>query len=872
MAYQRTKMWAQPPRVADRSFNLAFKEEDDLLHPGYSSVNWNNSWPPGEPALRLLFFNKHYSHALDYFQTIREHGPKQLLTTGLYNVFFATLEGVGTPGEVVKYFEDFHPDICKSTGVHPDATTYGFLVKAHCALKDLDAAMKALNACKNAGLVPTARTYAVLIDHLIVENHPDESLLNYLVKELTVMEEKKEAPDVEYFNTMIFLKGSKDLRAGEEIFKRLCGHPVLAPNYNSYQRLIEMYALHKRFDRMCQTLTAMKNDNMIPNDLTKFTFFQSFINTGDRRLLYAVQITWPKDVYDLDHHAKFFREWLYTYRSGGGDLPITDELLETKDVGRLEEAFMAAHWDQSGGPGERWKPLFDSFPDVYDIRQIIDEEELLLSRQDDPIETPAVIQTHEMGTPFPKQDPPSNSEEEAEAEAAKTESPDPSSDDPFFVPPKKKREFIFPNPLLQDSTESGAIGGWHQYRNAEKTSETIEQQIKNAMPPIGEEEVLSDGDNEFLPTSLSSDTIQAMRDKFTGADASEDESDQLAEDDDEDEEEAWKHPDYDFIRMSEDGYAIVKLKEPKMFNKTAPDHCSDLSDETELDSDDCEDPAYKYPRPSHDEPIDAVGRDDVVYFQNSIESLARLHEEKYAAQSIKKGMVKRDIASMFEDYKRLNPGQERMPLTPELKELRTEFSDAKHGEVDDEELGKIKQGVEGYLHRLKITQPEVWEDLHNEYRRCEHGDVPSKIPLKNLVLDPFEVIKSQLAMIDIWCDDNDCNAFTNPLAAMTTLSGDSNSTTSSKHFADRWGRNQFERATENEFPRIRIASLNVLPAESTNSFPLHSLSAQKAREMLDELDWDPSQPLEEEVNLEEDLLPSQRSEYPHLYKEEDEKD
>lgn len=59
-----------------------------------------------------------------------------------------------------------------------------------------------------------------------------------------------------------------------------------------------------------------------------------------------------------------------------------------------------------------------------------------------------------------------------------------------------------------------------------------------------------------------------------------------------------------------------------------------------------------------------------------------------------------------------------------------------------------------------------------------------------------------------------------------------------------------------------------MPIEPSGSFPLHTLSKEKAMNMLDELEWD-GQGLIEEENTEDDLLPSQKAEYPNMFQEED---
>lgn len=50
--------------------------------------------------------------------------------------------------------------------MNPDATSFAYLIKAHCTLRDFPAVTAVLERMKQLKLEPTQRTYAIILDLL----------------------------------------------------------------------------------------------------------------------------------------------------------------------------------------------------------------------------------------------------------------------------------------------------------------------------------------------------------------------------------------------------------------------------------------------------------------------------------------------------------------------------------------------------------------------------------------------------------------------------------------------------------------------------------------------------------------------------------
>eukprot|EP01127_Copromyxa_protea_P003061 TRINITY_DN12935_c0_g1_i1.p1 TRINITY_DN12935_c0_g1~~TRINITY_DN12935_c0_g1_i1.p1 ORF type:complete len:875 (-),score=229.29 TRINITY_DN12935_c0_g1_i1:18-2519(-) len=371
------------------AWNWSVKEMEDTQQE-HSTVRWEGVWSEMPVAnLVHMWFNKNYSHAIDYFKNLRKFGPKP--DTEVYNIFFSILEDIGTPQQVIEYYADFSAENQDFVLARPNALTFSYIVKAYVTIGDIDGAFAAFEDCKARGLTPTNRTYAVLLDTCTqskdkalgakiiaeAESHYEAALPwyqkailsrtnNYVPEEKDEDEiegeeteteeiklvEQKNRVDIEWVNAKMYFYGIDNPRVAEQIFdEEILGK--LLPSYNSYQRLIEIYAAHKEVAAVAQMVKLMKQRNFeLNNERTKWTLMDCYIKTEDPRILEAIESTYKRTAYRTDPQSVYYIHWLKSYKSGGGSYPINEELFEKGTRKELAEAFVNCMFNETG-PTER---------------------------------------------------------------------------------------------------------------------------------------------------------------------------------------------------------------------------------------------------------------------------------------------------------------------------------------------------------------------------------------------------------------------------------------------------------------------------------------------------------------------------------------
>lgn len=372
-----THILKQPARpLGERNETILIqKEQDDqtVLNPGWQPVEQanENDWVGHNVYLKQLLLNKHYAHGFDYWKTIRKHGPKP--NTLSYNLYFALVEAAGSPYDIIDTFYDFDDTNVLRVDVNPDATCFAYLVKAHCTLKDYPAVTAVLERMKDLKIEPTQRTYAIILDLL--------SDLNEFEKGEKFVDEVREKYtnagiqlDIELMNALLYFYGSKDIEEGEKFFQGFIRDGVKT-SYNTYQRLIELYVKHKRPVDVGRIVYLMKNDGLKPDqELTKYTLFQGYIETGDPAILKSIRSSYERETFQRTPHYKFYYDFISKYIDGGGPVYIPEGYLEIATEDELEKLYVQCVSRELKGEKDSFR--LDKYGSLtFDLNKILKDDD-----------------------------------------------------------------------------------------------------------------------------------------------------------------------------------------------------------------------------------------------------------------------------------------------------------------------------------------------------------------------------------------------------------------------------------------------------------------------------------------------------------------